>query len=219
MASLSSAPSSASGLPQVVFVTGNANKLKEVTAILNASSSSLPFELVARKIDLPELQGSLSEIARDKVKIAAKTIIAESGKSDDNVKGVMVEDTALCFDALGNDLPGPYIKWFLESLGHDGLNKMLVGFAPNNKAKAVCTFAYVSTDAPSEEPAVFVGETHGAIVPARGDNKFGWDPIFEPNEGNGLTYAQMSSEAKNAISHRYRALDKLRGHLLNLFQK
>lgn len=39
----------------------------------------------------------------------------------------MVEDTALCFNAL-KGLPGPYIKWFLEAVHHDGLNRMLAGF-------------------------------------------------------------------------------------------
>lgn len=38
----------------------------------------------------------------------------------------MVEDTSLCYNALGG-LPGVYIKWFLEKLGHDGLNKLLAG--------------------------------------------------------------------------------------------
>jgi inosine triphosphate pyrophosphatase len=51
-----------------------------------------------------------------------------------------VEDTCLCFNAY-KGLPGPYIKWFLEKLGHDGLNKMLVGF-DDHSAYAQCTYAY-----------------------------------------------------------------------------
>ena len=53
---------------------------------------------------------------------------------------VLVEDTALSFDAL-NGLPGVYIKHFMESLGHIGLNKMLDGFSDRG-AKAICTFSY-----------------------------------------------------------------------------
>lgn len=52
----------------------------------------------------------------------------------------MVEDTCLCFNAW-NGLPGPYIKWFLGSLGHDGLNKSLAGFE-DKTAYAQCTFAF-----------------------------------------------------------------------------
>ena len=52
----------------------------------------------------------------------------------------ITEDTALCFAAL-NGLPGPYIKYFLEGLGHQGLNDLLTGF-PTKAAWALCTFAY-----------------------------------------------------------------------------
>lgn len=52
----------------------------------------------------------------------------------------MVEDTGLCFNAY-KGLPGPYIKWFLEKMGHDGLNAMLAGFE-DKSAYAQCTFAY-----------------------------------------------------------------------------
>ena len=54
----------------------------------------------------------------------------------------MVEDTSLCFNAYGG-LPGPYIKWFLKNLGHDGLNRMLAGF-DDKTAYAQCIFAYTS---------------------------------------------------------------------------
>lgn len=53
---------------------------------------------------------------------------------------MLVEDTSLGFHAY-KGLPGPYIKWFLEKLGHDGLNKMLVGFGETS-AFAQCTFAF-----------------------------------------------------------------------------
>ena len=81
----------------------------------------------------------------------------------------MVEDTSLGFDAMGG-LPGPYIKWFLEKLGHDGLNAMLAGF-DSKAAKAVCLFAF--TEGAGQEVHVFEGVTAGRIVPPRGDNRFG----------------------------------------------
>jgi inosine triphosphate pyrophosphatase len=52
----------------------------------------------------------------------------------------MVEDTSLCYNAYGG-LPGPYIKWFLKKLGHEGLNAMLAGFE-DKSAYAQCIFAY-----------------------------------------------------------------------------
>ena len=71
--------------------------------------TSLPFAVASAKIDLPELQGEPGEIAAEKCRLASQ----QTGGA------VMVEDTGLCFNAL-HGLPGPYIKWFLDKLGHDG---------------------------------------------------------------------------------------------------
>jgi inosine triphosphate pyrophosphatase len=109
-----------------------------------------------------------------------------------------------------NGLPGPYIKIFMRELGHEGLNRMLDGF-PTRAAWALCTFAYSA--GPGTEPILFEGRTDGKIVPARGPPNFGWDPVFEA-EDTGLTYAEMEAMQKNAISHRGRALQKLRAYLL-----
>ena len=115
---------------------------------------------------------------------------------------VMVEDTSLCFNAL-KGLPGPYIKWFLDSIGHEGLNNLLAAY-PDKSAYAQCIFAF--SQGPGSEPIVFSGRTPGLIVPARGPTDFGWDPVFQPDEGAGLTYAEMPKDKKNAISHRFRSL-------------
>ncbi|KAK1835824.1 hypothetical protein QBC39DRAFT_339703 [Podospora conica] len=171
----------------VNFITGNANKLREVKAILEPA-----IQVESQSIDVPELQGTVEEVTLDKCRRAA-----------DIIQGpVLVEDTCLCFNAL-NGLPGPYIKWFLKSIGHAGLNNLLAAY-DDKSAKAVCTFAY--SPGPGHEPVLFQGITDGKIVPARGPGDFGWDPIFEYE---GETYAEMDKAKKNAISHRGRALEKL----------
>ena len=78
-------------------------------------------------------------------------------------------------------------------------------------AYAQCVFAFCA--GPGEPAETFVGRTQGKIVPARGPADFGWDPVFEPDEGGGRTFAEMPKAAKNAISHRGRALAKLRTFL------
>ncbi|CEH17746.1 inosine triphosphate pyrophosphatase [Ceraceosorus bombacis] len=186
--------------PMLTFVTGNANKLKEVRAIL-ASAPSFPFELVNRDLDTIEVQGTTQDVARAKCSEAAKIIQGP----------VITEDTALGFSAL-KDLPGAYIKDFLKALGHDGLNSMLAGFE-DKSGTALCTFAYSS--GPGAEVLLFEGRTAGSIVPARGPSNFGWDPIFEV-QGSGKTYAEMSAEEKNKLSHRYKALALLQEHLLGI---
>lgn len=186
--------------PALTFVTGNKNKLEEVKQIL-ASAGDLPFDMTNRKIDLPELQGDPSEIAAEKCRLAAQEVNGPC----------LTEDTSLCFNAL-DGMPGPYIKWFLEKCGHDGLNKMLVGF-DDKSAYAQTVVAF--TTGPGAEVQVFDGRTNGKIVQPRGPLDFGWDPIFEPDEGKGKTYAEMTKEDKNAISHRFRSFTKLRSYLLD----
>jgi inosine triphosphate pyrophosphatase len=128
-----------------------------------------------------------------------------------HVKGpVIVEDTCLAFNAL-KGLPGPYIKWFLEKLGPDGLHKLLAGFE-DKSAQAICTFAFTRDE--NSEVILFQGITHGKIVAPRGKLDFGWDPIFQP-DGYEETYGELSKETKNTISHRFRALDKLRDYFVN----
>lgn len=179
---------------KLTFVTGNRMKLQEVSAIL----ANADVDLTSQDLDVPEIQGSTEEIAREKCRRAAELLQGPC----------ITEDTALCFEAL-NGLPGPYIKFFLKELGLDGLNTLLHGF-PTNKAWALCTFAYSA--GPGTEPIIFEGRVDGRIVPPRGPGKFGWNPIFEV-EGTGKTFAEMSEDEKNSCSHRYRALEKLTAFL------
>ncbi len=166
------------------------NKLKEAREILNH------FDIENIKLNLDELQGERQYVAMKKAKLAAK----QTGKT------CIIDDTALCFDSL-KGLPGIYIKHFLEKLGRDGLYKMLSNHE-NKSAEAVCSIGYCE---PGKEPKVFEGICNGKIVEPKGD-KFGWDPIFMPN-GYDKTYAELDNEIKNTISHRHKALMKLRDFL------
>lgn len=185
---------------KITFVTGNNHKVEELRAILAKTKNDWDVNVLA--LNLPELQGDPEDVSREKCLLAVKEVQGP----------VIIEDTSLCFNALGG-LPGVYIKWFLEKIGYDGLNLMLSGFA-DRSAYAQCVFSYC--EGPGGDVHVFVGRTQGAIVHPRGENKFGWDPIFEcldlELEGHpdfGKTYAEMSSETKNQVSHRARALKDL----------
>ncbi|ELT90051.1 hypothetical protein CAPTEDRAFT_225505 [Capitella teleta] len=177
----------------IVFITGNAKKLEEVIQILG---KSFPRQLISKKVDLPEYQGEVEEICIQKCKEGAKHIDGP----------ILIEDTCLCFNAL-KGMPGPYIKWFLSAVGPEGLYKMLQGFE-DKSAYAVCTFAYYSGN-PQDEVKLYQGRTEGEIVDPRGPRDFGWDPCFQPT-GYQQTYAEMSKDLKNSISHRGKALDALR---------
>lgn len=107
-------------------------------------------------------------------------------------------------------MTGPYIKWFLDKIGPEGLHKILDGWEDKG-AEAVCTFAFC--EGANSEVKLFQGRTKGTIVFPRGPRDFGWDPIFQPT-GLEKTYAELPKEEKNKISHRFRALDQLREHFL-----
>lgn len=182
-------------------MTGNRNKLDEVEDILRDfyRGKAMPFRLTHRNVDLPELQGdSRADICEQKARAAYDIVVGRC----------MVEDTSLCFNAMGG-LPGPYVKWFLKSTGPKGLYCMLKGFE-DKSAMAVCSVAYVNRWGGA---FLFHGETKGTIVEPRGPaTAFGWDSIFLP-DGHDLTYSQMSRKQKNRVSHRVKAMRKLKQFL------
>ncbi|KAG4301254.1 hypothetical protein PCK1_002564, partial [Pneumocystis canis] len=177
-------------LPRNILVTGNTKKAQEINDFFGTM-----FNITCVALDLPEIQGKPHEIVIDKCMRAAD-IIKEP---------VIVEDTSLFFTAL-NGLPGPYIKWFLSSLGLDGLVRILEPFS-DKTAEAFSVFAY--SEGPGQDVHVFEGKTYGTIVPARGSTKseFGWDAIFQPIDSH-QTYAEMDYSLKNVLSHRVKALTK-----------
>lgn len=83
-----------SSTQELNFITGNANKLREVRAILEPSGIQVRNQV----LDLPEIQGTVEDVTREKCRVAADTVGGP----------VLVEDTCLCFNALGG-LPGPYM--------------------------------------------------------------------------------------------------------------
>lgn len=200
----------------ITFITGNKGKLAEVQAILapsSAANAASAFPTLANHaLDLPELQGpSAQYIVIEKAKTAFTALGGQTA--------VLIEDTSLCFDAL-QGLPGPYIKWFLDKLKPEGLAKMVQGYPVQARTgKAVCIFALCTS---LDSVQLFEGVCEGNIVAPRSDGEgFGWDPIFEPLEqqdgdGSGSqqrkTFAEMSKDEKNRISHRSKALALLRAH-------
>ena len=158
------------------FITSNANKLSEVRAILGPVVT-----LQSKSVDIDEIQGTTEAIAFDKARRAAEKVQGP----------VLTEDTALEFHAL-KGLPGPYIKYFLDALGHEGLNNLLATYE-DKSATAVCTFCCCA--GPGAKPILFQGRCDGKIVPARGPGTFGWDAVFE-FESEGQTYAEMENERK-----------------------
>lgn len=168
------------------FFTGSKNKFAEVQKIIS--------NLKHIDLDLPEIQ----EIDPKKI-IAAKLTVACSYKKIPCI----VEDTSLYFSAF-NGLPGPLIKWFIKTIGLDGLYKMVSAFK-NQNAIAKTVIGYATN---AENVHYFEGEVSGEIVKPRGTNGFGWDALFIPN-GSKKTFGEMNIGEKAKYSMRGIATKKL----------
>jgi len=181
------------------FVTGNAKKLREVAAILEEEGLPLPLQQIS--LDLDELQSDQPEkIAAAKCALAAEVTGGP----------VLVDDTSLCLEALGG-CPGPFIKWFCgDGKPRDLLARMLDGFE-SKRAYALSCMAFAV--GPNTVPLVFKGRVDGTIVePSPSSTSTGWDASFVP-DGSRLTFADMSLEQKNNVSHRSQALKQLSAYL------
>lgn len=179
-------------LSDLVVVTTNQNKLAEINQILGTSHK-------VSKIDIPEIQTlDLDQLITHKAK-AAYNIIK---------KPVLVEDVDFKIKAL-KGLPGTFIKFFLQTLGTEGT----VQLVKSQKKDTIVTAAYAIYD--GKNLKIFKGSVHGTLsMKNRGEHGFGFDKIFIP-EGYKQTFAQMPPSLKNQISHRAKALRKLKKYLTN----
>ena len=175
----------------LTFITGNAAKAEQL-------GRHLEYPVAHKKLDLPEIQSlDLHEIIEHKAKKAFEQIGGT----------VLVEDTSLPFNALGR-LPGPLIKWFLGELDNAGLCKLLDGYQ-DRTALAECLFGLYD----GSTLQVFEGSALGSIASApKGDQGFGWDPIFIPKD-HMKTWGEMDAEEQKETSMRRIALNKLETYL------
>lgn len=182
-------------MQDIFFITSNSHKLAEARAILKKHN------ILQTNLESDEIQGDIEKISINKTLNAFNKV----------KKNCFTEDTSLIFDAWGK-LPGPYIKYFLETIGPSGLYKSLKPF-DNNKAYAICTVGLMNDN--FDKPLLFQGKVTGKIVSPRGDSGFEWDKIFVP-DGYDKTFAELGMEIKNQISHRKKALTLLNNFLEKL---
>lgn len=177
--------------PKAIFVTSNEDKRREVEKILG-----VPLDSASPNV--PEIQSlDFAEVA------AAKALAAHEALGNPPAP-VMVDDSGLVIEAW-NGFPGALTKWLMQSVGNEGLLRMLTT-EEDRRARAVCVVAVVDENG---ETRVFRGEVAGEIVrESRGEGGFGYDPVFRP-DGSSLTYAEMG-ENKGLDSHRTRAFRSLR---------
>jgi XTP/dITP diphosphohydrolase len=180
-------------MKKIYFATSNPGKLLEAQKLLKP----LGFEVEKLEHSYPEIQAmGLKEVASFGIEWISREKEPEGA--------VILEDAGLFVSAL-NNFPGVFSKHFFTTNGFDGILRLLKGKEDRSAHFESCV-AYCEK---GSEPVFFSGKVDGAIaVIPRGEQGFGYDPIFIP-EGKEETFAEMDTEEKNQYSHRARALQQL----------
>jgi XTP/dITP diphosphohydrolase len=180
---------------KITLITGNAGKAAEYAAMLG-------IDLTPAKAELTEIQ------SLDVTCVAARKAADAYAQLREPV---LVDDTGLAVHAW-NGLPGALVAWFLDTVGPRGILGMAAALTDR---RATVTTALGYADANGVQ--VFHGTVNGTLATEpQGTHGFGYDPIFIPDTDTGTghrTYAQMTSDEKNKISHRTRAVEAMRNAL------
>ena len=191
-------------MKRIVFATNNKNKLSEVRAIVGEEFEVLSLSEIGCYEDIPEDGETFEANAFGKARY-----VKEKYGYD-----VFADDSGLEVEALGN-APGVYSARYAgePSNSQRNIEKLMCEMKDktDRRARFRTTIALIYEGG----EYLFEGAIEGNIIESlRGCNGFGYDPLFVP-QGYDLTFAEMSSEEKNKISHRAIATQKLVAYLLN----
>lgn len=188
--------------PSICFATNNPHKLKEIQEILSAKFKIVSLNDIGCYEDIPETQPTIEGNSEQKARYV----------KDNFQLDCFADDTGLEVTILNNE-PGVYSARYAGPQKNSKDNVALLlenleGITDRSaRFKTVITLIYKG------ETIAFEGLIKGVITdyPA-GDNGFGYDPVFKPI-GYNCTFAELSSEEKNKISHRALAVQKLVAYL------
>ena len=198
---------------KLVLSTNNIHKVEEIKDILK----DLPIEVLSKKdLGLEEL-----DVVEDGTTLEENSIKKAKALSNKTDYMVMADDSGLFVEAL-NGVPGVYSSRYAGEEGNDLKNnkkliKELENIPLENRNGSFKTVIALVTE---EKQALTVrGECKGHIISSpRGENGFGYDPLFIP-EGYNETFGELGEEVKNKISHRAKALEEIRKTLINLLKE
>ena len=196
---------SGSGPVELVLASSNPEKSAEIRAILGAAG----IVVFPRPADVPEVEET-GETLVDNARLKAVALCAATGRA------AVADDTGLAVEALGGQ-PGVFsARYAGEGATYaDNVAKLLRELDGVPDAERQARFVAVAFAVFPDGTEVFAeGAVDGTIAIApRGTGGFGYDPVFVPDEGDGRTFAEMSSDEKHAFSHRGRAFRALAARL------
>ena len=192
------------GLPRLVLATRNDHKLQELRAILAAAGVATDGVVSAADVDGPDVAETGVTFAENAL-LKARALVAHTGLP------AVADDSGFAVDVLGGS-PGVFSVYWAGRQRDDAANNALLlaqleDVGPEHRgAQFVCAGALVTPDGREE---VREGVVRGRLLTEPvGSGGFGYDPLFMP-DGHDRSYAQLTSEEKNAISHRSQAFREL----------
>ncbi len=183
---------------ELIFATHNQNKVEEITAILPPVIEIKSLRDINFKNEISET----SETLQGNALIKARTIFNQFKRN------CFADDTGLEVEVLNGD-PGVLSARYAgnQNIAIDNIKKLLRKLKNHDNRKA--QFRTVIALIYDRNEYFFEGIIKGKIIrEAKGNNGFGYDPIFQP-ENYILSFAQLDKEEKNKISHRAKAFRKL----------
>ncbi|MFD2516201.1 non-canonical purine NTP diphosphatase [Pontibacter locisalis] len=185
-------------MKELCFATNNKHKISEVSQMLEGKYRLLSLEEIGCHVELPEEQDTLEGNSRQKAEYVWKNF---------NIS-CFADDTGLEVEAL-KGAPGVYSARYAgpQRSDSDNIRHLLQNLEDEGNRKA--RFRTCITLILNGQEHQFEGIVEGEITKGwQGNKGFGYDPVFMP-DGYSQTFAEMSPEEKNAISHRGRAIQKL----------
>lgn len=194
---ISSQPKSISLMKTLVFATNNKHKLEEVQALIGTKFQLKTLEDIGCFDDIPETGHTFIDNASQK-----SHYIFDKYNMD-----CFSDDSGLEIDAL-NGAPGVYSAHYSGSRDSETNLQLVLNNMKDISARSARFKCIISLILNGKEHH-FEGSVEGTIRTERsGASGFGYDPIFQP-EGYAITFAEMTAEEKNSVSHRARAVKKL----------
>ncbi len=191
---------------KLVFASNNTHKLEEVRQILPAHVEVISLKELGFFQEIEETGETLEANSNLKAQVVWKWV-CENGFSN-RIDGVFADDTGLEIAALGG-APGVRTARWAGDEACDVNNRQKALRELQGQVDRSARFRTVVSLITASEEQQVEGVVHGRIaLQEEGDGGFGYDPIFVP-EGYEKTFASLSAEEKNAISHRGRAMEKL----------
>ncbi len=183
---------------KLVVATGNAHKLREIAEIFTG------FEVVGQK-----QAGFLEEVEETGETFAENALLKARAATNALQCIALADDSGLCVPALDGE-PGVHSARYAGEHGNDQKNRdLLLKNLQNKKDRSAYFVSAVALTFPNGKEIVVEGKTYGHILTREvGKGGFGYDCIFQSDD-LGKSFGEATAEEKNAVSHRYRALQAL----------